>query len=223
MVGTRSKRGGNRQVGERLVTARRRQRFSLEFAAQKLNIPVRQLQAMEAGDFSIFAAEVYARGAYLRYAEFLGLDPSVVEPEMLQALSATRERVPLRLHTPLSWFERVFTPRWILLAIVAVIACGISGYIIWQVGSFLWLPFLKIEEPARPIVATENITVKGQAEPQAQVTINGETVLLQNNGYFQFQLYLHPGVNVLHIEAKNTAGRKQVFERHLLLPRQTLQ
>jgi hypothetical protein len=58
------------------------------------------------GDFSAFSAEVYAKGAYAKYAAFLGLNTKQAQRAMLRALSTARETIPLRIHTPQRWQRR---------------------------------------------------------------------------------------------------------------------
>ena len=60
-------------MGKTFSQARRQRGLTARQVAQALNISVRHLEAIEDGDFSAFAAEIYARGACLNYAAYLGL------------------------------------------------------------------------------------------------------------------------------------------------------
>lgn len=220
MIGTRSSKGRPHEAAARvLVERRRRQKLTLAALSAQTGIPVVKLAALEAGDFSVFAAEVYGRGAYLRYARALGIDGRMAERVVAQALRAAREHVPLRVYVPFPWLTRWLTPRTLLLAIVGAIGVVVSGYIIWQVQSFLRLPQLKLAEPTVAMVKSGMVIVRGRAETNARVSVNGEAVLLSDEGNFETALVLHPGINVLRLEAENAAGRVRVVEKHLLWPR----
>jgi hypothetical protein len=220
MIGTRSSKGRLHEQAARLLVERRRaQKLVLIELSAQTGIPVSKLTALEAGDFSVFAAEVYGRGAYLKYARALGIDEKVAERMVAQALRATREHVPLRVYVPFPWLTRFLTPRTVLLAGVAGIGVLVSGYITWQVQSFLRLPQLKLLEPAAAAVDTGIVVVRGRAETSARVAVNGEAVLLNEDGNFEITLVLHPGINVLRLEAENAAGRVRVVEKHLLWSR----
>lgn len=218
MVGTRSaKVRPNKALGEALVKARRNRNMKVSDAAAALGMPERHLRSLEEGDFSVFAAEVYGRGAYLRYAVFLGMDSKKAERSVSKALLEARERVPLRIHTPLTWFQRMLTPKTTLVVSLSVVGLLVGGYIVWQVQSFWRLPDLTVDEPLDASVESTSVTVRGRTEQNARLIVNGEPVLLGEKGSFEYDLHLHPGINIVRVEAENAAGRVNVVERHVLL------
>lgn len=221
MVGTRpAKTRSDATVGQLLHRARAARKLSLKEVSKELNIPVRHLESLEQGDLSTFTAEVYARGAFQQYADFLQVRAEKTQHAFLRVLSGAREYVPLRVHRPLPWLQRFITPRWILAGAIALIAVLVGSYIGWQVQTFLRLPDLALLEPTSEVISGATVTIRGRAESNAQVTVNGETTVLANDGVFEVPMYLHPGINVLQIEAKNAAGRTRTITRDLLMPRQ---
>lgn len=62
-------------LGEILQNARQMRGVSLEEAERATHISRRYLQALEAEDFSVFVAPVFARGFLRNYSQYLGLDP----------------------------------------------------------------------------------------------------------------------------------------------------
>lgn len=221
MVGTRpAKTRSDATVGNLLQAAREQRGQTLPDISAILHIPVKQLRCLEEGDLSGFAAEVYARGAFERYADYLGVRAEHTQRAFLRVLSGAREYVPLRVHRPRPWLTTVLTPRWILAGVIAGIAAVVGSYIMWQVQSFLRLPALELLEPSSPVVMGSTTTIRGQAEPGAHITVNGDVVLLDAQSQFTTPLKLHPGINILRVEATNAAGRTRVIEQHLLMPRQ---
>lgn len=220
MAGTRSlKVRPDAHVAQLLVEGRRKRKLSLQVVSEATRLPVSQIESLESGDFSVFAAEVYGRGAYLAYARYLGISQRLAERAVDQALSAARQRVPLKVFTPFSWMQRFLTPLTLLWLIGAVVGLTAAGYLVWQLQSFLQLPELALIEPAGVVVGTPELFVHGVAEANSRVTVNGEVVLLGENGEFSTRLWLHPGVNILRVEAENAAGRVRTLEKHLILPR----
>lgn len=70
IVGTQS----HASAGERLRAAREAQELTLEHIASKTRIPMRHLQAIEAGDFAGLPARTYAVGFARSYAKAVDLD-----------------------------------------------------------------------------------------------------------------------------------------------------
>lgn len=206
-------------AGQRLVRQRARQRASLQAASHDLHIPVAQLEALEQGDFSGFSAEIYAQGAYTAYASWLGLPRQESQRAVSRALAPGRVHVPFKMHTPETWWQRLVTPRSVIIAAGTCVALVVGGYITWQLLSFWQLPALEVSSPERTYIEDESIMVRGRSEPDSRVRLNGETVLLQEDATFEASLFLHPGINVIQVEAENAAGRIHTIERHVLRPR----
>jgi cytoskeleton protein RodZ len=220
MVGVRpSKRAGTTQIGQLLRTARQQRGVTLDAAAAALRIPKRQLAALEECELSDFSAEVYARGAFMKYAAYLGVETLQTQKAFMRALGESREPIPLKLLTPRSWLARVLTPYWLFAMIGGVAALVVGSYVVWQLQSFLRLPDLVVLEPQQAIVQDMDIMVKGKTEQNATVTVNDQPVLIEPDGSFAAPLTLRPGINIVRVEAKNAAERRRIIQKDLLLPR----
>lgn len=217
MVGVRPGKGVQHEgVGEYLKNARNRQKISLVAASQALHIPLKQLQGLEDDDYSVFSAELYARGAYSAYAKYLGVETRISSHAFYRSLSHVRERVPLYLHTPETFFQHLINPRIILSAAGGLLVLLVGGYIAWQLQSFWRLPDLAVTMPEGSVVYGSEVTLAGKTEEKSQVQVNGEPILLQDNATFSVLLTLRPGVNYVKVEVKNAAGRIRVEDIALL-------
>jgi cytoskeletal protein RodZ len=209
------------ELGEKLRQARVARRLSVVQVAHELHMPRHHIEALEAGDLGVFAAEIYARGACLKYASYVGLGTESLERVVWRAVSAGRERVPLKIHMTFSWVERLLTPRVILWAVAGGVGLIVIGYIIWQVQTFLQLPDLELIQSLPTTTTSDTIVIEGKAEAEAKVTVNGEVVLPdKTTSLFRVPLMLHSGVNVVRIEAENAAGRKAIIEHHVIFSQQ---
>ncbi len=215
MVGVRPGKSDHQEgIGARLTAVREKKHISLEDASRELHIPVLQLVALEEENFSVFSAELYARGSYRAYALYLGIYDRLASREMLRTLTPIRQRVPLHLHTPETFFASLINSRSIFIAGCIAIALMVGGYIAWQVQSFWRLPNLAIDGSLSRSVSQSDITITGVAENLARVTVNGEPILLKNDATFAIPLTLRLGINPVRIEVANAAGRvraKQLF------------
>jgi len=223
MVGTRPSGGSGEQggamLGEQLRRVRQLKRLSLDHVSGELNIPTKHLQALEQGDLSVFSADVYARGAYEKYSGYLEIDTRRSHYIFLRSLSDARERVPLRLLLPATWFQRILTPSAIILAMVGLAVFGVASYLTWQVRTFVAVPDLVLEEPSGAIIEAKSVRVRGRADKNSQVSVNGEVVLLQDEDVFETDMPVRPGINVIRVEARGVSGRSNVIMRDVLVPR----
>jgi len=209
----------DKQAGQRLREVRLRRKLSIDQVASQLRIPPKYLLALEEGELSAFSAEVYAKGAYLKYATFLQVDTRATWHAFLRTLAGRRENKPLRMLTPATWLQRVMTPTGIFVIVIALIVVLVAGYIGLQISAFVSVPDLEVAEPSRVIIEDDEVVVRGVTEGGAEVSVNGEKVLLDENNQFYSHLSLRPGINVLQVEAVGASGRTNLIERHILVPR----
>ena len=220
MVGARSLRPSRDvSAGEALKAARQQQKISVEEAAVVLRIPPVQLKSLEEGNLSIFAAEVYARGAYRKYARYLRVEKEEVYRAFLRSLSDARELVPLKVPRTAPPLARVWTPTGVVVLSIAAGVVLVASYLAWQIQTFVRLPELTVTEPAEAVVEASSVVVRGRTEHEARVSVNGEEVLVGEDGTFSSVVPLKEGINLIQTTATGASDRTTVVERHLLVPR----
>lgn len=80
-------------VGERLKEARERQKVSLHVIAEKTNISVRFLDAIEKNQFDKLPGGIFTRGFIRSYATQVGLDPDAAVAQFLSDEPGAREEI----------------------------------------------------------------------------------------------------------------------------------
>lgn len=78
--------GAYASAGDRLRAAREAQGMTLEHVASKTRIPLRHLQAIEAGDFGALPARTYAVGFARSYAKAVALDDKAIVEQVRSEL-----------------------------------------------------------------------------------------------------------------------------------------
>lgn len=213
------KKTAKKRVGQQLREARLARRLTVDEVAVGIRIPPKQLRALEDGNFNVFSAEIYAKGAYTKYAAYLGVDNNDTWHSFLRTLAGASVQVPLRIPIPATWWQRALTPTGVVVLVVGLIVLAVAGYISWQVVSFVRVPELELLEPLVPVVEGPDLTIKGRAEKDAVVEVNGERVLLNDGGEFEYVLPVKDGINVLEVRASGASGRLNTITKHLLVPR----
>ncbi len=157
-------------IGATLKAAREAQGLSLEQAAGRLRLMVRQLTAMETDDFPELGPPVFARGFVRNYARILGLDAEALVSRMA---TTGMEEAHVVEHVPLEAPSSLLTSPWVLGAMGTLVML-----IAIPVGLYLWLnsgeeplqanivPVRPIAEPVTPSVPAPAPAVA--APPQLQ-------------------------------------------------------
>jgi cytoskeletal protein RodZ len=196
-----------RIAGQELKQAREARGFGLEEAASRSGINRKHLVSMESGDFEALPEGLYGRKIIADYAAFLGTDGEwlvelfSLETDNEQKRQTRCQNAFARKLPQARYFftlPKIFKSAFILLA-VAVCA----GYLTYCVKNAVEPPELVLANPIQDQVTSEPyITVQGNTEKEAEITINGRPILAGPNGAFEERISLKKGLNVISVVAR---------------------
>lgn len=158
-------------VAERLLAAREGQGLTLADIATKTRIPLRHLQAMEAGEFSALPSITYALGFTRSYARALGLE----ERSLVEDLRYELGRTPVPQQQALVVYEPSdparLPGRWLAWGALLLGLAIVGGYLAWR---STWLnqpvPGEQIAAPAPVEAAVTPLATAPAAAPAATGT-----------------------------------------------------
>lgn len=134
-----SERGGERPAlgsVESLRSARERAGLSLQDVSQRLKMPIRVLQALEAGQWDQLGGAVFVRGQLRSYGRLLRLDVEPLLEQLEQQAVARPAELVSHSHTPkLRYFLESFKRRAIYVVLTAVIATPVWMALRPQLGN----------------------------------------------------------------------------------------
>ncbi|MFW0838131.1 MAG: helix-turn-helix domain-containing protein [Candidatus Komeilibacteria bacterium] len=199
-------------VPETLRLCRQNKNISLEGIAKQLRIQPEYLQALEDGAYEKLPGEIYAKQWLRQYGQYLDLD-------IKWLCNQYQHERGMQMQFQGFTHEEIKSPRWWLswlnyktlkLTMIIIAALAFSVYLGAEVKDIMQPPTLTIYEPINNITTTDRtIRLAGQTEAEIEVTINNETILANENGYFDKEIFLSPGLNVLQIIASKKHGGQQ--------------
>ncbi|MSU76250.1 helix-turn-helix domain-containing protein [Patescibacteria group bacterium] len=209
-------------LGKQLKTVRLTAKLSLDQVATDTKISKKYIKALEDGEFAKMPAEVYARGFLENYAQFLGfpVDEVLVQYKRERGLTPrTKDKdhfvVPgEKFDTP----KLTITPRTLGYIAGALVLFIVVSYLFTQVSVFAAPPKLEVTSPSGGSTSSsETVTVKGETDPGAALSINGQPIPTDTDGAFKEEVRLLPGTNSLRVVAKNKNGRQRVEQRSVIV------
>lgn len=209
-------------VGQRLRAARKRKQLSLEDAERLTKVKLKYLKALEEDRHDLLPTEVYSLGFARCYGEVLGLNTKKLleqyQSERRSFKSAKGQtRQALAPNRRLTTSRFMVTPRTLVITLSAVLVMGLVLYIVSGIRSFLAPPKLVIESPKADTRVTANtVSVNGETDPVASLTINGEIVPIEPDGKFTRNISVIPGLNTLEFVAINRVGKEAKQTRKIL-------
>lgn len=164
-------------LGEQLRRARQEKNLTLEEVNNRTKIQLRYLEALEKGDPTPFAGEVYFKGALRNYAQVVGLDPEKIlaqfyqlkqkppielppPPEQKEPAREIKKDRETEQTRPASTFSRnrLAFNWWVILLVLAIVVAGI------------WISVYKSRNPSKPPVLPGEFTPPQKEQPAEEPT-----------------------------------------------------
>lgn len=205
-------------VGKQLINQREASGESLTALSARLGIAEKYLLALENGDYAQLPQTTAHRAAYLKkYAGALGLNPNALWKEFMRegGVADIKSGHPREALKNIRFNSLSTLIRNAAIIVVVVI---FAGYLIWQIRGILTPPLLTVYTPMEGSVTSHtNITVQGITGKEAKLSINGKSVMIDENGKFSLEIGLAPGVNTITVAAVKKHGKTTTITRHVIV------
>ncbi|OGE85531.1 MAG: hypothetical protein A3J48_00235 [Candidatus Doudnabacteria bacterium RIFCSPHIGHO2_02_FULL_46_11] len=211
----------NLNLSELLRYKRLSASFSLEDIEAKTGIKLKNLKALEAGNFHDLPAPVYVQGYLKTLCKIYGL-------EFSKTISLYQEEENLRKHTQtdsaalqpqaLSGNTISLTPKNLATASMGLVFTAIAIYMLTQIGHVTAAPSLQLQHPEEGLKISQNfIEVTGKTEPGSTLSINNQAIPLGNDGTFKQIIYLDLGENQIVVRAANRFSKYTEVSRRIVV------
>lgn len=206
------------RLGERFQKAREEKNLDRKGLIRLTQIPEKYLSAIEEGAFNTLPKAKAHRLAYIRSiakALEIPIDECVVQFEKEAGLDNADLAHPLRSiklfpFSTISIFIRNLT--------VTALVFMFAGYLVWQVRGVLQPPRLVIYAPTEGNVVTiPRTTILGETEKETHLTVNGQDIMVSEQGKFSADIDLSGGVNTIQISATKKHGKTTTIVRHVVV------
>lgn len=205
----------DRSFGDRLREAREARGETPEDVERLTHVGKKYVLALERNDFRALPEQVYARKFAHALADHYGLDAGAAVQSLLKEMTAVSG--PETVRHPVNFVEGrrlMAAPFMVKSGLVAAFFLGIAGYFAWSVHQILKPPKVVLYSPMHDqSFPNGRVPFEGATEPETDLTVNGEPVLIEADGSFKEMLNLPPGVSSLRVAAK----RKHSREHEILL------
>lgn len=195
-------------VGEVLRSAREKQGKKLAQVTRETKIKEKFLQALEENNLALLPSLPTAMGFARSFAQVVGASPSQVAallrrdfPEFQSR--SKKEEIPL--------VRSIWTPKTTIFATFLVSGLALSVYLLRQYILFAGPPHLEIVR-----IASEEgaVVLSGKTNPSATVEVNGNRVLVSEDGSFTFQSAA-PETGSLEVRAVSRSGKETTVRRQI--------
>jgi len=207
-------------VSEQLRSARHAKKLKLPLIAKKLNINEKYLKALERGSYDKLPHGVYGKNFLREYASFLGLNYKKIILSFETEINVLEPKRKKELFS-----KQVIKKRYLLAmpkilknVIIFLTICVCFIYLGYRVNKIISPPSLIITNPSTNLITDKkNLLITGQTEAEANLIINGQTVLTNKNGDFSQTISLKNGINIITITANKKHSRDNTIIKQILV------
>ncbi len=203
-------------LGNTLKIARLKKNISLGKISRILNIKEQYLIALEEENYQSLPINLYTKNYLKDYARFLDLNAdSLVKKSPFNTIEKERDPFSRKI---MSTFKFLIVPKIIRNLIIIFLIISLFLYLGYYFLKSKEIPELLIYQPKQDIITQERqIVLEGKSDALAEIRINGELVLADENGYFTETIYLKLGLNEIKVSAKKKYSQKNILERKIIV------
>ncbi len=203
-------------LGDSLKIARLKKKLSLSKISRLLNIKEQYLIALEEENFNDLPINLYAKNYLKDYAQFLDLDAEkLIKKSPFNTIEKEKNPFSQKI---MSTFKFLVVPKIIRNIILFFLIISLFLYLGYYLLKSKETPELLIYQPKKDIITqSRQILIEGKSDAGAEIRINGELVLADENGYFTETIYLKLGLNEIKISSKKKYSQKNIIERNIIV------
>jgi len=207
-----------KNLGEKLKNARDKQHLSIDKIAKIVGIKKKYILLLENNDIYSLPGGLYAKKFIKKYSKFLNIDQKEIDKDIEEKITNVQFKQSYFSYKKLAKKRFLVFPRIIRAAIIIIIALVCLFYLGFYFNNLISPPKLTIIYPQEnQSITTNPIIIRGETDPETEVYINGATVLIDNNGYFEKEITLKKGLNRVVVEAKQRYSRTNIKIRQIKL------
>jgi len=204
------------ELARELKSDRERRKITPEKAAEITRIGRRHIELMESGCFEKLPGGIYRKKILEEYASYLGVACRDLLENQTKENSEEGEKT--LFFSQKTKNNPVHLPKITKNVIIALTFAACLFYLGAGIEKIARPPELSVYNPPENLVAKEkSIKIIGQSEEETEITINGENILANENGFFQKTVSLKSGVNTIKISAKKKHSRENTVTREVLV------
>jgi cytoskeletal protein RodZ len=206
------------RLGEKFHKIRTERHLEVDTVSRMTRIPPKYLEAIESGSFCSLPKARSHRTAYIReLARILEISPEECL-EQFDKEAGFKDAPITHPHQGIRMFPFASISIFVRNIAIGALVVSFAGYLIWQVKGILEPPYLTIFSPSEGyIVSTPKATVEGETEKESRLTVNGQEVMVSEQGKFSTQIDLGAGVNTIDISATKKHGKTTTITRHIVV------
>lgn len=206
-------------VGNYIKKVREKKSISLEEASLKTGIGLKYLKAIEDSCSRDLPRGAYAKIFFKKYVEFLDIRHKNIVGDFIKEQSRVQNfEKNIFFNKLVSWKSFVSLPKVFRNVLIFLVVIICLFYLFFYLKNIFAPPFLEVFNiEDKQLVNSPVILIEGKTDAESELTINGQAVLSDGQGYFSENIYLKSGINFIYISAKKKYSKENIIVKQILV------
>ncbi len=176
--------------------------MSAQSLAERTGVPVRFIESLVRGDFDQLPARPYIRGYLFKIADVFKIDPGILWGAYRKGVDIATSGADDRFPSNRFAIAKISPHKIVLILFVILLAVFIG----FRFNDILGKPTISVDIPK--LTDQEIITVRGNVSPGDRLILNNEVIYPRDDGKFEKNVQLEPGLNTLKFNINRHLGRE---------------
>lgn len=208
---------GSQTLGDRLKRSRKQNKLSLEAISKEIKISPEYLYYLENGQYNKLPGTLYIKNYLKKYCTFLNLQWPLIEKIYDREIIIYQQKAPKKLQSKFHQ-KALILPKIIFASLIIVLLAGLGIYVTVEIANIGRPPQLTIYNlPDQMTISEHSVLLTGKTDPEAQVTINGQEITIDEQGNFTENISLRSGLNSIKVAAKTKNSKERILYKQILV------
>ncbi len=202
---------------------RKRKGYSDGKTAKHLNVNLKYLQALEACDYDKLPPDTYVQQILIKYCHFLEINAGTAiakyqrEKKIFDTIKKKESVNTGKINKLNSFTNKILAPGTFKYLLIGLLICLVLGYFLWEIYGIISPPNLIITHPRENYISHNPVVeITGQTEKHAEISINDQLILAEQDGTFKAEMNLQKGVNYIKITGQKKYGREKIIYKQII-------
>lgn len=201
-------------IGQLFLDARHEKKYTLARVERLTKIKKEFIKGIEQQEWQLLPEYPVVLGFVKNISRALGVDESKAVAFLRRDYPP--QKVAMNPKPDLPIRELRWSPRLTFLLGIAVVVIAILGYLGFQYLQFISPPRLEVIKPIEnEIVRSTQITIKGETNPEATITINNQPALVNDSGDFEAEIEVSNDTKEIQVIATSRSGKQTQVSRKI--------
>lgn len=189
--------------------------ITLEKLSETTGVPKRYLEALISGEYKHLPAAPYTRGYILKIAKAFRLNGEELWETYRNELSLKISGQNDKLSSNRFALPKKANKKNIIFIIISIL---VIVYLSFQWRNIFGTPKLEIITPASSeiFVNSNPFKVTGLTDQKNKLIINGEEIVINSTGWFEKDINLQKGPNIIEFEVKKFLGKEIKISKQVI-------